>query len=60
MLVCERVRMCLCAHACVCVNMCLRVPDDHFSVSVQVMKTDLILIDPLPLLSLPTKRIHRA
>lgn len=33
-------------------------PDDHFSVSVQVMKTDLVLRHPLPLLRLPTQRIH--
>lgn len=39
-------------------NAILVFPDDHFSVSVQVMKTDLFFCQPLPLIRFPTQRIH--
>lgn len=48
------------AGVCVCVLVFVTLPDDQFSVSVVVMKTNLVLWHPLPLLQLPTKRIHSA
>lgn len=42
----------------VCATTC--VPDDHLSLSVQVMEADLFLRHPLPLLGLPAQRKHVA
>lgn len=56
--VCMCVSVSVCSFVLVFVN--LSVPDHHFSVSLQVMKADLFLCHPLPLLCLPTKRIQRA